>query len=174
MRATRLNSFRRSRSDRELFERQPRVNRWAILLQSALFTLVNSTRAHCKRPARNVWPPLRRNSGSKRRFGAACSRSSQAPHRDSPSWRAANHRVRFVGRIGSALGRERRIRSERAGRRFHSRAGIRAAHGDQSVKLATVPMGRGEKHLDSDRGQSSRGHVAFVLRRQVRGRRLGV
>ena len=41
-------------------------------------------------------------------------------------------------------------------------------------ELATVPMGRGEKHFDSDRGQSSRGHVAIVLRRPERVRRLGV
>ena len=40
--------------------------------------------------------------------------------------------------------------------------------------FAAVPMGRGEKHLDSDRRQSSRGHVAIVLRRPERGRRLGV
>ncbi len=39
---------------------------------------------------------------------------------------------------------------------------------------AAVPMGRGEEHVDSDRGQSSRGHVAIVLRRPERGRRLGV
>jgi hypothetical protein len=35
-------------------------------------------------------------------------------------------------------------------------------------------MGRGEKHLDSDRGQSSRGHVAIVLRRPESGQRLAV
>jgi hypothetical protein len=38
---------------------------------------VNSTGAHCKRLARNAWPPLRRNSASKGRCGAACSKSSR-------------------------------------------------------------------------------------------------
>ena len=83
-------------------------------------------------------------------------------HRNSPSRRAADHRIRFVGRVRSALGRERRIRRERGGRRFHPRAGIPAAHGNQSVGFATVPMGSGEKHIDSDRSQSSRGHLAIV------------
>ena len=31
-------------------------------------------------------------------------------------------------------------------------------------EFATVPMGRGEKHVDSDRGQSSRGRMAIVFR----------
>jgi uncharacterized RmlC-like cupin family protein len=66
------------------------------------------------------------------------------------------------------------IRSQRKGRRFHSRSGVPAAHGDQSVRFTTVPMGRGEKHVDSDRGQSSGGRVAIVFRRPERGRRLGV
>ena len=92
-------------------------------------------------------------------------------HRYSPSWRAADHRICAVRRMRSALGRERGVCSWRGGRRFHSRAGIPAAHGDQSVRFAAVPMGRGEKHLDSDRGQSSRGHMAIVLRRRERGRR---
>jgi uncharacterized RmlC-like cupin family protein len=46
--------------------------------------------------------------------------------------------------------------------------------GDQSVRFETVPMGRGEKHLDSDRGQSSRGHVAIVLLRPEPGCGLGI
>jgi uncharacterized RmlC-like cupin family protein len=57
---------------------------------------------------------------------------------------------------------------------FHSRACVPAAHGDQSVRFATVPMGRGAKHVDSDRGQSSRGHVAIVFRRSECGHGLVV
>ena len=41
-------------------------------------------------------------------------------------------------------------------------------------EFATVPMGCGEKHVDSDRGQSSRGHVAIIRRRRWRGQRLTV
>jgi len=60
------------------------------------------------------------------------------------------------------------------GRRFHSRSSVLAPHGNQSVEFAIVPMGGGEEHVDADRGQSSRGYVAIVLRRPERGRRLGV
>ena len=41
-------------------------------------------------------------------------------------------------------------------------------------ELEAVPMGSGEEHVDSDRGQSSRGYVAIILGRPERGRRLGV
>jgi hypothetical protein len=121
-------------------------------------------------PVRGCAATRRRNDvvGRLVRSQAGCS------HGNPSSWRSADHRVRVVRHMQSALGRERQIRSMRGGRRFHSRACVSATHADQSVRFATVPMGLGEKYVDSDRGQSSRRHVAIVSRRPERGQGLAV
>ena len=44
---------------------------------------------------------------------------------------------------------------ESESRRFHPRAGLPAAHGDQSVGCGAFSLGRRQEHVNANRGQSS-------------------
>src|SRR5258705_13982914 len=61
------------------------------------------------------------------------------------------------------MGRKRRIGRARESRRFHSRPGLPAAHGNQFLQRGAVPMGRRAQPRDPHCHQSSGRHLAVSL-----------
>jgi hypothetical protein len=76
-----------------------------------------------------------------------------SPYGHPSSWRAADDSLCLVGNLRSPLGREGRIRCARESRRFHPRACLPTAHGDQSVGFGALSLGGREEHLNADRGE---------------------
>jgi hypothetical protein len=80
--------------------------------------------------------------------------------RNSSSRRAGDDRLRSLRHLRNPLGRPRRIRRARQGRRFHPRPSFPAAHGNQPIETETVSLGCRAQHRNTHCGRPSGRHLA--------------
>jgi len=141
-----------------------RSRAWSLRTNIPPFGLsarANSTLERLRRQVPCAWPQWPPSLACNRQCGADCLRSTRSPHGHSSSRRAADDRLCLVGRLRDPLGRARRVRCARKGRRLHPRAGLLTTHGDQSFGFAAFSVGRREKHLNANRCQPSDPDVAI-------------